>query len=194
MTCDWANYAVRVTWAAKSRHSPVGGSIRNAGVSPLASRGVAPGVDGGARSGLVARRAPFPPLGRSARAPRPPTPRGADGGFPLFLSENSAMRGALPSCSGIAVSGSCGAILGVFGQNRGVEDLTRLDDLNWKPLVSGHLEAVAWRDSLFIRFPGGEVYKYPAPEAELSGIVNAMSAGMYLHGRIEKRWPGVRVT
>lgn len=90
--------------------------------------------------------------------------------------------------------GGCTARSGVFGCNRGVEDLDRLD---WRPLVSGHLESAAWDPGgggLYVKFQNGSVYRYPAPEAELSGLVNAMSAGSYLKGRIERRWPGIRVS
>lgn len=72
-------------------------------------------------------------------------------------------------------------------------DVMDIEKLDWKPLVSGHLEAAAWDEALLVRFSNGSVYRYGAPESELGGLVNAISSGSYLKGRIERRWPGIRV-
>lgn len=64
------------------------------------------------------------------------------------------------------------------------------DGLNWEPLDSSHVEAMAYNaDSaeLFVQFKGGSVYRYLADAEEANGLRNADSPGRYVHFMLKQK-------
>jgi len=57
------------------------------------------------------------------------------------------------------------------------------DGLNWEPLSSSHVAAMAWNPDtaeLFVQFKDGSVYKYSSDEEEANGLRNAESPGRFV--------------
>lgn len=62
-------------------------------------------------------------------------------------------------------------------------------------LASTNVKTVGFKDgTLFVQFQRGPVYRYEAvPEATYEGLVNAESAGQFLHANIKGRYPATAV-
>lgn len=63
-----------------------------------------------------------------------------------------------------------------------------MDEINWIPIESSNIVAVAARDNfLLIKFKGNWAYRYPDLAGELEALRAAESAGRYFHRHIKSK-------